>query len=88
MKFTFYFTHFQVPNTTRHHRQNRGRMNSVGKAQSGVYIPQLQHYYQPMDSRVEYLAGLLLFLHPPVQKLKALCITLFVFGIVVTFLNS
>ncbi|KAG5126256.1 hypothetical protein JHK82_027091 [Glycine max] len=55
------FQQSQVPNFTRHHRQNRSRMNgnvnSLGKAHSGVYIPQ---YYQA----VEYLAGLLLFLPP------------------------
>ncbi|XP_047174630.1 polyadenylate-binding protein 7-like [Vigna umbellata] len=49
-----------VPSTNRNHRLNRGRMNghtnSVGKAHSGVYIPQLQHYYQAMDSR-EYLTA-------------------------------
>ncbi|XP_027363185.1 polyadenylate-binding protein 7-like [Abrus precatorius] len=35
-----------VPNNSRQHKQNRGRMNghinSLGKAQSGVFIPQLQ----------------------------------------------
>ncbi|XP_027935772.1 polyadenylate-binding protein 7 [Vigna unguiculata] len=49
-----------VPSTNRNRRLNRGmmngHMNSMGKAQTGVYIPQLQHYYQPLDSR-EYMAA-------------------------------
>ncbi|KAG2403102.1 Polyadenylate-binding protein [Vigna angularis] len=75
-----------VPSTNRNHRLNRGRMNghtnSVGKAHSGVYIPQLQHYYQAMDSR-EYLTGLLLcqdtmhyplcFLHFVILNCNDLC---------------
>lgn len=80
MKIIFHFSNFQVPSTNRNHRLNRGRMNghtnTVGKAHTGVYIPQLQQYYQMMD----YLTGLLLFL----QKFKTPCTTLFVFGIFLT----
>ncbi|RDX82040.1 Polyadenylate-binding protein 7, partial [Mucuna pruriens] len=57
-----------VSNNTRHHRQNRGMMNgymsSLGKDHSGLYVPQLQHYYQSVaPSRVDLaakIAGMLL----------------------------
>ncbi|KAL2978688.1 hypothetical protein AAZX31_13G131100 [Glycine max] len=54
------FQHSQVPivpNFTRHQRQNRGsrmngNLNSLGKAYSSVYIPQLQ-YYQAVEYSAE-----------------------------------
>ena len=55
--FLFYFSHPQVSNNTRQHRQNRGRMNghtnSQGKAYSGTHTPQLQQCSQSAASSKE-----------------------------------